>query len=133
MLRGKVERKGKWTQMPKAAKQVAHRRVCPCCGRYYGYLAKVESRMILVTEAIHHIFGRRFLYEHCPRFYVHDSRNLVSICNLCHGAIKVIEDSLYRGDVFGFLNGLRALHFPMDRVFQMAKILGFKEVEGWNL
>ena len=119
--------------MPSAAKAAAHRRVCPCCDRYYGYLVKVESRMILVKEAIHHIFGRRFLDEHYPDIDVNRPDNLISVCNLCHGAIKVVEDALYRGDVFGFLNGLRILHFPMERVFAMARVLGMKEFERWNL
>ena len=119
--------------MPSAAKAAAHRRVCPCCDRYYGYLVKVESRMIYVREAIDHIFPRRWILEYFPSVDPHQERNLVSICSLCHGGKKVAEDMLYQGNVFGFLTALRCAHYPMNRVFEMAKILSIKEIEGWNL
>jgi hypothetical protein len=133
MLRGKVERKGKWTPMPAAAKAAAHRTFCPCCDRHYGYLVKVGPRMVQVREAIHHIFGRRFLAEHYPDINPHREENLVSVCNICHGAIRVAEDALHRGNVFSYLQRLLVLHFPMSRVFAMARVLRMREVEGWNL
>ena len=132
MLKNKVTRDGAWTTLPKAAKQAAHRTVCPCCGRYYGYLTKVESKLIHTKEAIDHIFPRRWMVENFPHLNPHMEENLVSICNLCHGGKKVAEDSLYRGDVFEFFKLLIAIKYPVSRMLKMARLLKLKEVEGWQ-
>ncbi len=42
--------------------------------------------------------------------------NLICICNSDHGSKKQVEDKLFEGDWLGFVQGLNALGWPMERV-----------------
>ena len=133
MLRSKVTRKGKWTQLPKRNKSAAHRAICSCCHLHYGYLTMVSGRAVVrVRESIDHIFPRRWIEEEYAEVDPHQGDNLVSICQLCHGKKKIAEDRLYHGDAFEFLRILKGMKYPMARVFDMAHKLKIRELEGWD-
>lgn len=122
MHRGRVERKGKFTPIPAAARKRAGRKKCSVCFASYDWLR---------LQHIHHLIPRRWLEE--QGFYEHGGNNLLSVCNECHGKVKVYEDMLYRGDVFGFLQGMKVIGFPVAAVVDFALSIGLKEFGQWQL
>jgi hypothetical protein len=133
MLRHPVKREGKFTPIPKHERAKADRRTCACCGSYYGQLKRfnVGRAWVQVKQILDHIIPRRWLEKH--GIYEHDARGLVSICQVCHGKKKTLEDRLYQGDVFSFLDGLKKMNYPMERVLAFTRLLGLKEFDEWRI
>ena len=46
----------------------------------------------------------------------HAMSNLACLCPECHGKKTATEYSLFEGDLIGFVDGLREMNYPYDRV-----------------
>ena len=70
---------------------------------------------------------RRFLL---PRGLApHREINIVSICATCHGSKLKHETRIFAGDVYGYLEGLRSINYPLERIREAAHHYRFREVE----
>jgi ribosomal protein S14 len=133
MLKTPVNRVGKWTEIPKHERSKAERRTCTICGSYYGQMKRynIGRAWVKVRQVLDHMIPRRWLEEH--GIYAHSWEGLCSICQVCHGKKKGFEDRLFQGDVYSFLQGLRSMNYPVERVLALAKSLNLKEFEGWKV
>jgi len=133
MLKTQVKRKGQWTPIPKRERDKARRSCCSCCSAEYGQMISFDSARMFYTarEHLDHMIPRRWLAEH--GIYEHDYRGLASICSRCHGRKKSLEDRLFQGDVFSFMEGLKAMNYPLDDFLRFASQLGLREFDGWRL
>jgi hypothetical protein len=115
--------------MPRAVRIAAHRSACEVCGKTYqtleASLPGQDNPFRYYEEAIHHLLARRWCEEN--GIAPHDLRNLVSVCDYCHGQANAIEDLLWHGDLVGFLVGMRCINFPVDRIVAFAKSVGLTE------
>jgi 5-methylcytosine-specific restriction endonuclease McrA len=69
----------------------------------------------------------------CPRALAgngdvspHDSRNLMNICERCHGFKGYAEELLAGGDVLGFIAFLNRHGFPMERIKAAFELYGHR-------
>ena len=133
VLKTRVIREGRWTEIPPHERAKVMRTHCSICGLRYGQLVQYHAKgsWVYCREALDHILPRRFLEMH--GIYAHDYRGLLSICTRDHGLKKGFEDRLFQGDVFGFLSGLQSIGYPMDRVIAFAALLGLKEFSDWRI
>lgn len=135
MLKNSVDRsKGRFTPIPASERKKAYRKNCQCCGSRYGQIRcwdDKESAFMAVRQVLDHMIPRRWLSEH--GIYEHDHRGLLSICTRCHGRKKKLEDRLYQGDTLSFMEGLKAIGYPLDKLLRFVSLIGIKELDGWNL
>lgn len=128
MLRTEVRRKGNWTKIPAPMRMKAHRKKCQVCDKPYERFHSINGTVLYYSEAIDHLVPRRWLNEH--GIYEHFQQNLLSVCTVCHGKKKGFEDRLFQGDLFGYLQGLRSIGYPVERVVAFALSVGLKEFGG---
>lgn len=134
MLKNSVNRAGKFTPIPKHEREKAKRRTCQICGSYYGQMKcyVYGRKWVMVRQVLDHMIPRRWLEEH--GIYEHDHRGLLSICNVCHGKKLPLEDRLYQGDVFAFMEGLKKMSYPIDRLLRFTSLIGIAQYfDGWRI
>lgn len=130
MLHTEVKRTGKFTQIPKNVRRQVVRRNCQVCGRLYNRVYAVtdscsRQKIRFPKQVIDHLIPRRWLNAH--GIFEHHVSNLLSVCNYCHGPKAKLEDRLYQGDVLSYLQGLKRLHYPVEKVVAFALSVGLKE------
>jgi hypothetical protein len=107
----------------KAARLAAERDFCEACGAFvHEQLGNGE--VLRIHPPIDHIVPEAFLRLFCADADPHDPVNLMSLDGRCHGMKLAIEAKLFRGDALGFLQGLRELNWPMERVQAALKFYG---------
>lgn len=117
----RVERTGEYTQMPSWLIEQSTRAHCEVCGCKYGTL---DARFIKRKQCVDHLFPVRFLLA--LGLEPHLSINTLSVCGSCHAKKLVHETRIFAGDVLGFLEGLNAIGYPMERVNEAAEHYGFQ-------
>jgi 5-methylcytosine-specific restriction endonuclease McrA len=109
----KPPRRGKDWRKARAAAETDFCEI-PRCGKFlHDQLG--DGTVARRHPAIDHIVPELLLFK----FGItnpHEAVNLICLCRECHGRKKTVEDRLFRGDKLGFLAGLRALGWPMERV-----------------
>lgn len=133
MLKTKVTRSGKWTGIPESTRRKVSRKRCSICRAKYGklFFDKGKFEVWRPVEHIEHLIPRRWLEERgLPE---HDPKNLISVCQVCHGKAKAPEDRLYQGDVFGFLQGMKWAGFPVEKIVAFAVSIGWKGFAEWQI
>ena len=133
MLKNDVTRKGAFTPIPRFIRKQVTRSACQVCGHGYGkiYMKDATSKICLPKQHIEHLIPRRWLHEH--GVYEHHPTNLLSVCNLCHAPKAKLEDRLYQGDVLSYLQGLKKLNYPVEKVVHFALSVGLKEFGGLTI
>ena len=132
MLKNEVSRKGKFTPIPKFIRRQVNRMNCGVCGRVYGRIFQnSEGKLVNPKQHIEHLIPRRWLHEH--GIYEHHPTNMLSVCNYCHAPKAKLEDRLYQGDVLSYLQGLKRLNYPVEKVIRFAVSVGLKEFGGLSL
>lgn len=132
MRRPRVKREGEWTEIPAANRAIVSRRHCSICGLAYGKLAQVDGKFLVPKQVIHHFLSRRFLESRGIK-QIHHCWNLYSICSSDHGRMLAIEDRLFRGDVFGFLQGCKQVGLPVEKIVRFALRVGLDEFSGFTI
>jgi hypothetical protein len=114
--------------IPMTLRGEAHRSHCEACGRKYGeFTVSKRGKRILLSEALDHIFPRRFLlnFKLSPNMIV----NLVSVCkNSCHPQKIKAENALFMGDSLTYVQTLRRLNWPKPLIKKAAEFYGFNEI-----
>lgn len=132
MLKHPVKRRGKWTEIPSYLRKRTQTKYCRVCSVDYGAMrARLRTDSFAcqrATEHIDHLIPRRWLEERGVN--PHQTNNLLSVCGSCHGRKKTFEDRLFRGDALGWLQGLRQLGYPVDRIVNFALSVGLEEFKG---
>lgn len=129
MLKTDVNRKGAFTPIPHFIRKQVSRGACQVCGHRYGQVYTLEANKIRYPKQhIEHLIPRRWLAEH--GIYEHHIFNLLSVCNFCHAPKAKLEDRLYQGDVLSYLQGLKKLNYPVEKVIHFAVSVGLKEFSG---
>jgi 5-methylcytosine-specific restriction endonuclease McrA len=132
MLRTKnIKRKGKFTAIPKAMRKEAHRDECQVCKLPYSVINGSDGEWLIYCEHLDHLIPRRFLNEH--GIFEHAQANIYSVCQFCHGKKKGFEDRLFHGDLLSYLQGLRSIGYPVERVVAFALSVGLKEFGRLNV
>ncbi len=123
-------RPGNFTPIPPKMLKRAHRKQCQVCATAYGSIRCFEGTdkraFGIRRQHVHHLIPRRWLNHH--GIYEHYNENLLSVCDRCHGKAKVYEDMLLKGDVVGFLSGMRQINFPVARIQAFAHKVGIVEL-----
>jgi hypothetical protein len=125
----KIKREGDYTEIPKMLRFRCNRLLCTICKVKYGAIlvAKDGKALIKAVQALDHIWPVRFLL---PRGLApHREINIVSICATCHGSKLKHETRIFAGDVYGYLEGLRSINYPLERIREAAHHYRFREVE----
>lgn len=133
MLKTKVSRPGKFTGIPESTRSKVSRKRCSICGAKYGKLFFDEGKLQVwrPLEHIEHLIPRRWLEERgLPE---HHPKNLLSVCQVCHGKAKVPEDRLYQGDLLGFLQAMKTTGFPVEKIVAFAVSVGLTEFAQWQI
>ena len=130
MLKATGPRQGRWTGMPPRLRREAKRKKCSVCRIAYGFVRFDQrgmgiKKVIRAKEHIHHLIPRRYLEDRHrdPHFPL----NLISICAECHGKMKLAEDRLFSGDLFGWLSEMRRIQMPLNRIYEVARKLTLVE------
>lgn len=121
MTRAPITRTGDYTKMPSYLAEEAARAKCEVCRRRYGI---IDADFIRVRQVIDHIFPVRFLSR--LGLDPHVPINVLSCCCACHAEKLVHETKLFGGDVFAFIQGLKRIGYPMNRVNLAAAHYGFR-------
>lgn len=132
MLKNEVTRRGSFTPIPGYIRRQVTRTQCYICGHFYGQVYTMEPNKIRYPKQhIEHLIPRRWLHEH--GIYEHHILNLLSVCNFCHAPKAKLEDRLYQGDVLSYLQGLKKLNYPVQKVIHFALSVGLKEFGGLTI
>jgi hypothetical protein len=86
-----------------------------------------DKTFMKTTQHLDHLLPRRWLDS--QGINPHQVANMLSVCGSCHGKKKGFEDRLFRGDVVGWLWGLRSIGYPINTVVNFAlsvKLKGFE-------
>lgn len=128
VLRTEQKREGRFTPIPEVIRIMSNQKACEICGAEYKKFAE-GATIWMPVQALHHIFSRRFLNR--IKLNEHDRLNMISLCDRCHGKAKKPEERLFHGDVFGFLQGYKAMGMPMSYVWRAARQYELVEVLSW--
>jgi len=135
MLRTRVKRRGRWTEIPLGVRIAVSRNECQACGEKYGVVKMFYNKRLPVVgvevQQLDHMIPRRWLVE--QNIDPHQVGNLLSVCAHCHGKKKALEDRLWQGDVYSYLTGLKSINYPVHRVIGFALANGFPEFGGFTL
>lgn len=132
MLKNEVTRAGRFTPIPAYIRKQVSASKCAICGRQYGRVFTLEQNKIRCPkQAIEHLIPRRWLNEH--GIYEHHLMNMLSVCNYCHAPKAKLEDRLYQGDVLSYLQGLKRLNYPIEKVIRFAVSVGLREFGGISI
>lgn len=131
----KIERKGAFTPIPAEIRKKFPKEACEVCGTQYvtkhhnAYNNTFTEKRI--KEVFDHIFPRRWCHEN--GLDEHKIWNFVSLCEKCHGIKTPLEADLWRKDSFTYIESLKRIGYPMERVRNAAEQYGLKEIYSWTL
>lgn len=122
MTRAPITRAGDYDKMPAYLSEECGRAKCEVCCRRYGI---IDAEFIRVRQVCDHIFPVRFLRN--LKLDPHVPINILSCCCSCHAEKLAHETRLFGGDVYGFIQGLKRIGYPMRRVNLAAAHYGFRQ------
>lgn len=111
--RGILPRRGSTWKDSAALTRKQDDNICQACGARGSRPSPVD-----------HIFPLRLMEQW--GLTGHPQWNNVTLCVSCHGKKTHVEEAILKGDVIGFIAGLRAIQYPMDRVQQAFSQAGLR-------
>ncbi len=114
--------------IPMALRSLARRARCEACNAIYGTWVQTSTgRWTVALQALDHIFPRRWLLNFGldPNLTL----NLISVCRAtCHPQKIKAENALFEGDALKYVQELRRLHWPANRIRPAAEAYRLREV-----
>jgi hypothetical protein len=134
VLHSEVDRSGgAFTRIPNSVRRQVSRPRCAICGRQYNRVFALtdncgRQKIRYPRQILDHLIPRRFLNQH--GIFEHHVLNMLSVCQYDHAPKAKLEDRLYQGDVLSYLQGLKKLNYPVEKVVKFALSVGLKEFAG---